>query len=60
MEILTEHYKSIYENNVKERLKNHIFSHQVEERFDWTYCRYEDSGKVLLKQAEVDNRKNNQ
>lgn len=34
-----------------------MFSHQVEPRFDWTFSRYEDSGRELLKQAEMDKMK---
>ena len=57
IEQLTEYFKAIYDSHVRERLKSHVFSHQVEPRFDWTYSRYEDSGKELLKQAEMDKQK---
>lgn len=51
IEQLTEHYRVAYDANVRERLRSHVFSHQVEPRFDWTFSRYEDSGRELLKQA---------
>lgn len=58
MEPVTDHFRAIHETHVKERLKTHVFSHHVEYRNDWTYSRYEDSGKTLLKQAEMDKQKN--
>ncbi len=54
---MTEYFKIAYEANVKERLKSHVFSHQVEPKFDWTFSRYEDSGKELQKQAQMDKQK---
>jgi hypothetical protein len=57
MKPVTDHFKSVYDANVKERLKNYIFSHRVEYHFDWTFSRYEDSGKILLKQVAMDNPK---
>jgi hypothetical protein len=37
-----------------QRLSTHAFSHHVEKHFDWTYSRYEDSGKAYLEQAALD------
>lgn len=57
IEQLTENLKNVYEANVRERLKSHVFSHQVEPHSDWTFSRYEDSGKEMLMQAEMDKQK---
>ena len=48
---LTDNLKIAYDANVRERLKSHVFSHQVESRSDWTFSRYQDSGKEMLMQA---------
>lgn len=58
MEKVCQYFKAAYDVNVKERLRNNVFSHHVQYRYDWTYSRYEDSGKLLLKQAEMDKQKN--
>jgi hypothetical protein len=52
--IATEHYGNIYKAQVTDRLRSHAFSHKIEPKWDWTFSRYQDSGKAYLHQAEMD------
>ena len=52
--VATEYYGNIYKEHVSERLRTHAFSHKIEQKWDWTFSRYQDSGKAYLEQAEMD------
>ena len=54
----TDYLSSLYRAQEMERLKTHAFSHRVEKNWDWTFSRYEDSGKTYLEQAKQDKLKN--
>jgi hypothetical protein len=54
---ITLHYKGIYHKNLKERFRGNVFSHKIEQTHDWTFAKYEDSGKKYEEMAENDRKK---
>ena len=54
--MITDHYEKLYQDSVKERLRINVFSHKIYNH-DWTYCKYEDSGKSNIGHAMMDKSK---
>ena len=50
---VTKQYEKGYLNAVRERLRINVFSHRISNH-DWTYCKYEDSGKSNIEHALSD------
>lgn len=54
----TEYYGNEYQAHVIQRLRTHAFSHKIQQKWDWTFGRYQDGGKTYLDQANMDKMKN--